>query len=288
VAEPVSQVLEGEVSNADGVSGAVFVFPGLDVLHSVEESVRGRTKAALAGSIDLHRHFHALTEAMAAITYFAGIYPHTGDDELTIQLLGIRLFNSVAGSVQSLMGGYHQNSVTLLRDVLEVGFLLDYFRSNRERIAEWRNCDERERNKKFSAFHIRTTLDKRDGFTEKKRAAHYELLCKLGAHATYVGFHMLRPSPDAPAICGPHFSERALDAVAFELAKISATQASGHFVRFFAPRSLADHEARLRLMEAQADWFTRFIGPLDNRELDELRALVAQLRRKASESGRDV
>jgi hypothetical protein len=50
----------------------------------------------------------------------------------------------------------------LQRDLLEVSFLLDYFRSNRDRIAEWRGCTESARNKYFSAFKIRTALDDRD------------------------------------------------------------------------------------------------------------------------------
>jgi hypothetical protein len=86
---------------------------------------------------------------MTLIDHFARGNAHTGHDELTVQSLGIRLFNSAAGAVQSLMAGYYQNSVMLHRDLLEVSFLLDYFHSNKERIAEWRQCTESERNKNF-------------------------------------------------------------------------------------------------------------------------------------------
>jgi hypothetical protein len=122
-----------------------MVFPAIfDPLHEGEEFIRGKTKAAIARSDDLLRHFDAIAETMIAIDHFARDYAHTGDDELTIQLLGIRLFNSAAGAVQGLMSGHYQNSVMLVRDLLEVSFLLDYFRSNRERIAEWRSCTESE------------------------------------------------------------------------------------------------------------------------------------------------
>jgi hypothetical protein len=84
--------------------------------------------------------------------------------------------------------------IMLQRDLLEVSFLLDYFGSNREHIAEWRACSESERNERFGAFRIRTTLDDRDGFTERKREEHYKLLCTLGAHASYPGFELLRPT----------------------------------------------------------------------------------------------
>ena len=101
--------------------------------------------------------FIAIEASQTLIDHFARGYVHTGDDQLTIQLLGLRLFNSAAGAIQSLMGGYYQNSVMLQRDLLEVSFLLDYFRLNAAHIAEWRRCDESERNKKFSAYKVRTS-----------------------------------------------------------------------------------------------------------------------------------
>jgi hypothetical protein len=67
----------------------------------------------------------------------------------------------------------------LERDLLEVTFLLDYFRTNEASIAEWRGCTESERNKKFGAYKVRTALDDRDGFTEQKREERYKRLCTL-------------------------------------------------------------------------------------------------------------
>ena len=180
----------------------------------------------------LLRHFRVVAESMTLIDHFARIHAHTGDDQLSVQLLGLRLFNGSAGAVQSLMGGYYQNAVMLQRDLLEISFLLDYFNSNRGHIAEWRACSERERNKRFGAFRIRTALDDRDGFTERKREEHYKLLCTLGAHASYPGFELLRPIPGGDAHGGPYFAERALDAVAAELAKVCVLAAT-NFTPFF-------------------------------------------------------
>ena len=175
------------------------------------------------------------------------------------------------------MGGYYQNAVMLQRDLLEVSFLLDYFRSNRERIAEWRGCTESERNKNFSAFKIRTALDDRDGFIERKRAEHYALLCTLGAHASYQGFQLLQPNPGGDAHCGPYFAERALNAVVAELAKI-CVMAARTFTLFFETRSTADWEVGLRFMEAEVAWFEFFIGPFNKGQLDQMRAAVARVK----------
>jgi hypothetical protein len=255
------------------------LFPqNFDLLHQHQEDLRRQTKEAVAASDTLRRHFAAIEASMTLLRHFASDYPYNGEDELTVHLLGIRLFNSAAGAVQSLTSGYYQNSVMLQRDILEVSFLLDYFRSNEASIAEWRGCTESERNKKFSAYKVRTALDDRDGFTERKREEHYKLLCNLGAHASYQGFQLLQSTAGGNAHCGPYFANRALEATVAELAKLCVS-AAGTFTLFFEGKSLLDDETKLSLMEAQVAWFEHFIGPFDKGQLNAMRALVA-LRRQ--------
>jgi hypothetical protein len=253
-----------------------------DLLHEGEEILRGKAKAAIARSNDLLRHFNGIAEAMTAIDHFSRSYAGVGDDEHTIQLLGIRLFNTSAGAVQGVMGGYYQNSVMLLRDLLEVTFLIDFFGSNRERIAEWRGCTENERNKKFPAILVRKALDDRDSYTNRKREAHYKLLCSLGAHASWEGFELLRPVPGGDAQVGPYFAERAFDATASELAKICITAAEV-FLPCFKPKSLRDYEAMLKFKEANISWLGHFFGPVDETHLYRMRDIVGRMRREGSD-----
>ena len=89
---------------------------------------------------------------MDLIQYFAQQYHHRSEDQLVIQLLGIRLFNGAATAVNNMLSGYYQSSVMIQRDLLEVSFLLDYLKSNPKLITEWRACSESERNKKFGAL----------------------------------------------------------------------------------------------------------------------------------------
>jgi hypothetical protein len=249
------------VTDTDGERAtAALVFPeNFDLLHAGEEFIRAKTKEAIEASDNLLRRFNVVAESMTLIDHFARRYAHTEDDELTIQLLGIRLFNSTAGAVQSLMGGYYQNSIMLQRDLLEVSFPLDFFRSKKASIAEWRGCNESERNKQFSAFKVRTALDDRDGFTTRKREEHYKRLCTLGAHASYQGFQLLQPTAGGDAHCGPYFAERALEAAAGELAMV-CVGAAANFAPFFKEKSTQHFEAKLRFMEAQVDWYERFVG----------------------------
>jgi hypothetical protein len=271
---------DGDQAEAEGASMTEPSFPqNFDLLHQHQEDLRRRTKEAVAASDALQRHFAAIEASMTMMEHFATSYPHNGEDELTIHLLGIRLFNSAAGALQSLTAGYYQNCVMLQRDILEVAFLLDCFHSNDASIAEWRGSTEKERNQKFGAYKVRTALDDRDGFTERKREEHYKRLCTLGAHASYQGFEFLRPTAGGDAHCGPYFADRALDATAAELAKLSVT-AARTFTMFFDARSLVDYEVALSFMEVEVAWFEHFLGPFDKGQLGAMRALVALLRQR--------
>jgi hypothetical protein len=90
-----------------------------------------------------------------------------------------------------MLMGYYQNSVTMLRDLLETGFLIDYFAIDRPKIQERRQSNEKERKSKFAPAKIRQALDAHDKATEEKRAQIYKLMCNYGAHPTYEGFRLV-------------------------------------------------------------------------------------------------
>ena len=82
-----------------------------------------------------------IEQAMNMLDYMSKRRPHAHEDELVLQMLAARLFNSGASAMKLMMGGYYQSTVMVMRDILETTFLLDYFHSNRTRITEWRTCD---------------------------------------------------------------------------------------------------------------------------------------------------
>jgi hypothetical protein len=248
----------------------------LDLLHEGEEFIRAKSKETIEASDDLSHHLAMVVESMDLIDHFARHYRHTSDDQLVVQLLGIRVFNGTAAAIQNMSAGYYQDSVKQQRDLLEVSFLLDYFSANKATITEWKVSTEGERNKRFGAVVVRKALDDRDGFTERKREAHYKLLCNLGAHASYQGFQMLQPVAGGDAHCGPYFAATALGPTLSELAKVVLGSAT-NFTVFFSPKDLADCEVKLRFMESQALWFERFMGqPVDHKRIEEMRAIVVR------------
>ena len=132
------------------------------------------------------------------------------DDELTIQYLGIRLFNDAAASVRLGLSGYYQVAFLLVRDILEVGFLLDFFRTSPEKIREWKEADHKALMKSFRPVQIRDALDARDGLEEKKREVSYKQLSNYAGHATYRGFRITMK--DGLGEVGPFLNKQHIEA----------------------------------------------------------------------------
>lgn len=145
-------------------------------LYKQEEDNRVQSILHINANDHLKDHLDIVYRSLNMIFDLTVPYEPSADDELTIQFLGIRLFNSINSSLKLLLAGYYQNSVALQRDVLETGFLLDFFSSNPAKIAEWKACNNQERYRKFKPSVVRDALDKRDGFTDRKRAHIYQMM----------------------------------------------------------------------------------------------------------------
>lgn len=255
-------------------------FPeNLDLLAGGEEKIRLLSTAAIEASADLSLHARMIERAMNMLDYVANRRAHADDDELVLQMLAARLFNSGASSIKLLMGGYYQSTVMVMRDILETTFLLDYLNSNRDQIAVWRACDEKKRNREFGAMKIRVALDDRDGFTERKREAAYNLLCQLGTHPTYTGFQMLQAKGSDKVIVGPFFEPTSLDAVLSELAK--TIMQAGSQTRHAKKMTLDDYRISLDYLTTQGDWSDHFFGSkVDRTRIAEIQNIIKEIERR--------
>jgi hypothetical protein len=98
--------------------------------------------------------------------------------------------DAAASGIKLALSGYYQTAFHQARDIMETGYLLDFFRTSAEQRTLWRHSDRKARRNLFDPVKIRIALDIRDSDTTKKREAEYNKLSELASHATFRGFQL--------------------------------------------------------------------------------------------------
>ena len=225
-------------------------------LHSGEEFLRTKVLEALADD-KFRLHAEMIEQAMNMAD---GLRQFETDDEdlKLIQVLGMRTFNAFGSAVKLCFSGYYQNAALILRDVLETVFLIDLFRGDRTFIVKWRMADKATRLKEFAPVKVRMRLDDRDGFTELKRAAMYEMFSELAGHATMPSIAMLRPI-GMDAQIGPFFDTTALEAVLSESGRL-AVQVGEQLDAFMPDPMGKAMTLRYDFATTKMQWMATFYG----------------------------
>lgn len=229
----------------------------LEVLHKGELEIRTESILRVNSEMDLKEHLAQIDKAMRFLHLVVTTHTAQNQSEQTLMPIGARLFNSTALALRDLLAGYYQGSIASIRDILEVGFLCDYFHHFPEKIVEWRNSDASLRRKSFSAFEIRKRLDSIDGFEGNKRGATYATLCEFGTHMTYPGLRTLNSS--GPVSVGPFFDPRYLRGCLEELAKLgpsSVVHWQSNFDEFSGYCAIAYTD----FMGSQGKWLEKYFG----------------------------
>ena len=248
-----------------------FLPDNLQGLHGEEERIRAESSLCIKASKALNDHvglLHACLDMLHAAHVNAP--RELTDDDQAIYGLGIRLFNSGSCFLKLLLSGYYQGAVSFLRDVVEAGFLLDYFDFRPESIVAWRNGEIDE----FRPVKIRQALDKRDGFEEKGRAERYKFLSTYGTHATFKGFALV--ATEKGLTLGPFMSEKLLAG--------TLTDGALHFahpvlvcLRHRKGLTLEQIKARVGFLALINTWFGKYQDPeiaaATLKQITELRTL---------------
>lgn len=148
---------------------------------------------------------------LTAQTLIALLNPNynPSDDEMTIKYIGARVFNHAMVAYRNAASGYYQTSYTIQRDLLEISFLTDYFRSYPKKVREWKSATNEERLRNFSPSSLYKALDSRDRFTEQKRKTMYQQYCEYASHVSYPGIRLLTNDQNLVQF-GPFYDEKKL------------------------------------------------------------------------------
>jgi hypothetical protein len=225
-------------------------------LHAEEETLRTKAVQLIEGDPNLVLHLRIIESAMDVADTLRQ-FDSEDENMRVIQIFGMRIFNAFASSLKLTLSGYFQNSVLILRDILETIFLLDLFSHDKTLIERWRLADEKEHRKAFRPFEVRKKLDARDGATTKKREALYKLLSELAGHPSPQCDVMLRPEKGGDARNAPFMTHSSLEAVLSEAGRMAA-QAGLHLSKL-APKGHQTLEAAQAAFHLEWQrWITQF------------------------------
>jgi hypothetical protein len=229
--------------------GILHPTDNLESLHAHEEALREKSLAFIKADPKLSDHWTVLSEAMAVIYAFSHDHEHQSDNELTLQFLGIRLFNASGASITLALSGYYQKAFAQVRDILETYFLVDYLSTYPEKVREWKDADKRKRMAQFGPGFIRNALDKRDGYTSGARKKIYDTISEAATHASYTGFSLVLNDQNLGET-GPFYNEKKLSVWLGELAMrfthaavILASNAEGQDLKLLVARGHYLHVA---------------------------------------------
>ena len=165
-------------------------FDDIETTHKHEEALRAESMTLVRGDPEMARRLDMIQKIMSLIFVFTIDHKSASEDENTMQMLGVRLFNAASSGLMLALSGYYQTAFHQARDILEVGYLMDYFRTSPEQRAVWKTADRKKRRELFDPVKIRIALDTRDGDTSRKRAEEYNKLSEMASHANFGGFRL--------------------------------------------------------------------------------------------------
>jgi hypothetical protein len=228
----------------------------LRTLYEHEEKLRIDSLRLLSVDPESAELLFLVANSMGVIFGFSHDHVAKHENELIIQYMGIRLFNSAATSIKLALGGYPQNAFSHIRDIVEVAHLVDFFFTFPDRILEWKTSDKKARIKKFGPGKIRLALNQRDKETDDKRKEVFDALSEIATHVSYSGFVLV--NNEGMGQLGPFVDEKKLRAWLEEIALRlvpAAILLGKHFP--LAPEQVL---ALSKGFESQAaDWVTRRI-----------------------------
>lgn len=133
--------------------------------HEQEQGIYVKSVSAISADARLTEYFLCTdVSARFLVAQMMEYVPDkTREDENTLQYIGVRFLNSLLSSVRLMLNGYYQSSVAQMRDLAEIGLLLEYFSIWPEHIEKWWSSDHKARMKHYGPAALRRGLNEHEG-----------------------------------------------------------------------------------------------------------------------------
>ena len=94
-------------------------FSDIAATHEHEEKLRTESMVLIRADRELSRRLAVIQKAMTVIFGYTVDHTSRNENEATVQLLGIRLFNAAASGMKLALSGYYQTAFQQARDIME-------------------------------------------------------------------------------------------------------------------------------------------------------------------------
>ena len=117
----------------------------------------------IASDPDLVQHLNFINHSLDCFSQLPKLHKEKDEEELAVLRLAIRCFNSGAAALKLLRCGYFQPALTMVRDLVEVSFLMDLFKKEPASLRDWLRLPEEARKRKFKPVSVRQQLKSPSG-----------------------------------------------------------------------------------------------------------------------------
>jgi hypothetical protein len=170
--------------------------------------------------------------------------------------LAARTYNSAASALRLIASGYPQQALSVVRELLEHAFLIDWFCTAPEQFNRWRTCSQSERIKEFSPRRVRDALRRRDGCEPAWRKEIYGLLSQHAVHPSPQTWQLLAVEGGMIYI-GPFFDLAKVQNCLVDLSRASVL--AGLSVARFLPSDESAAALKARLVCVIDEWASRYM-----------------------------
>jgi hypothetical protein len=122
------------------MSKELGLFPWSD-----ESLIEQQNDTFVHGDENLLAHMKVIVAGLTFLQIVLHRQPYQTPEEVAALRLGVRLLNSAAAALKLSRAGFYHPALTMVRDLMEVEFLIDLFSQDRALLTKWINLPEKER-----------------------------------------------------------------------------------------------------------------------------------------------
>jgi hypothetical protein len=188
----------------------------INISRIAEEKCAKESIAGLKQHHTTHARLEQLGVVLSYLYRFSCCYWGCHRRAHVIEYLAGRAVTSSGSALRVLFAGYYDESLALVRNVAEVGNLMNLFLAEPSNIRLWLDLPEHERRKKFGPVAVRKALENAWGGAPIS-AEKYAWLSSIGVHAApnvLPGAH----NPEGRPILGCVFQQEGADVATSRLA----------------------------------------------------------------------